>query len=208
MSGYSLRPDDPEGGADRQEKSDADPPAESHDSSDCRSGSTATAASLLRVQDATRIIDCLIRGQKDDAIARSLGVSTRTIDRRMVLLMDAVGARSRFQLGLRLTPDLLAVLRSMAGDSAAGEGRGLVDEPVPRRLRQAERLRKQLDRRGRPVQAVMWLWLEPDDPNAPAAGSSPARPVDRRNGGCRPQRREHGVSVGVAIERVQCACCS
>ena len=160
MSGYSLSPDDPAAGVDPPEGSDDDRPVEPRDTSQLGSPHAGTAAALLKVRDATRIIDCLIRGQKDDAIARSLGVSSRTVDRRLGLLMDALGARTRFQLGLRLTPDLLAELRSVAADTAHRPG--LVDEPVPRPIRQAERLRRQFERRGRPVQAVVWLWFEPD----------------------------------------------
>jgi hypothetical protein len=116
------------------------------------------------VEGVTRIIDGLSRGMTDDAIARSLGVNSRTLNRRMTLMMDAVGARSRCQLGVRLTPELRAVLREMTPDEVDAERPASPDESSTRPLRSAERLRRQLERRGRPIQAVMWLWLDPDDP--------------------------------------------
>lgn len=178
MSGYSPSPDDPAGGVDRPEEPDGDRTVEPQESTQLGPPHAGTAAALLKVQDAARIIDGLIRGQKDDAIARSLGISTRTLDRRMVLVMDALGARTRFQLGLRLTPDLLAAVRSVADDTLGGDRPGLVDEPAPGPIRQAERLRRQLERRGRPVQAVVWLWLEADAQIPDVLTSSLAKPSE------------------------------
>jgi len=45
------------------------------------------------------LLDLLSRGLKDEAIARYLGWSLRTVRRRVARLMDDVGARTRFQLG-------------------------------------------------------------------------------------------------------------
>jgi sugar-specific transcriptional regulator TrmB/DNA-binding CsgD family transcriptional regulator len=46
-----------------------------------------------------RLLTLLLAGLKDDAIARQLGLSTRTMRRRMKHLMDLVGADNRFQAG-------------------------------------------------------------------------------------------------------------
>ncbi len=40
-------------------------------------------------------------GIKDEAIARELGISVRTLGRRMSVLLEALGARTRFQAGLQ-----------------------------------------------------------------------------------------------------------
>ena len=45
------------------------------------------------------LLDLLSRGLKDEAIARYLGWSLRTVRRRVARLMDDLGARTRFQLG-------------------------------------------------------------------------------------------------------------
>ncbi|WP_336204157.1 response regulator transcription factor [Nonomuraea sp. LPB2021202275-12-8] len=42
----------------------------------------------------------LAAGLKDEAVARQLGVSLRTVHRRVSELMDRLGARTRFQAGL------------------------------------------------------------------------------------------------------------
>nr|WP_246304041.1 helix-turn-helix transcriptional regulator [Nocardioides thalensis] len=46
-----------------------------------------------------RLITMLAAGMKDDAIARRLGVSTRTVGRRVARLMEQSGAQTRFQAG-------------------------------------------------------------------------------------------------------------
>ncbi|MEO3937062.1 helix-turn-helix domain-containing protein [Dermatophilaceae bacterium Soc4.6] len=46
-----------------------------------------------------QLLDLLARGFKDEAIARYLGWSLRTVRRRVARLMDELGARTRFQLG-------------------------------------------------------------------------------------------------------------
>jgi sugar-specific transcriptional regulator TrmB/DNA-binding CsgD family transcriptional regulator len=43
----------------------------------------------------------LATGMKDEAIARELGVSLRTLGRRMAVLLEKLGARTRFQAGLQ-----------------------------------------------------------------------------------------------------------
>ena len=59
---------------------------------------TAPAPDLLGERD-RRLLALLSSGLKDEAIARHLGITTRTLRRRMVDLMDALDARSRFQAG-------------------------------------------------------------------------------------------------------------
>lgn len=50
---------------------------------------------------APQVIDLLGQGVKDESAARSLGLGVRTYRRRVAELMDALGARSRFQAGVR-----------------------------------------------------------------------------------------------------------
>ncbi|MEU4194349.1 LuxR C-terminal-related transcriptional regulator [Kribbella sp. NPDC026611] len=47
-----------------------------------------------------RLMTLLTAGFKDDAIARQLGLSSRTVGRRVAELMEALGARTRFQAGI------------------------------------------------------------------------------------------------------------
>ena len=47
----------------------------------------------------------LVDGRTDAAIARQIGVSARTVASEVRLLMDAVGASSRYQAGMRLFAD-------------------------------------------------------------------------------------------------------
>jgi DNA-binding CsgD family transcriptional regulator len=47
-----------------------------------------------------RLLALLARGYKDEAIARYLGWGVRTVRRRVAALMDALGADTRFQLGV------------------------------------------------------------------------------------------------------------
>ncbi|MDQ2757210.1 MAG: hypothetical protein M3Y71_11705 [Actinomycetota bacterium] len=49
--------------------------------------------------DDEQLLDLLTRGFKDEAIARYLGWSLRTVRRRVARLMEELGARTRFQLG-------------------------------------------------------------------------------------------------------------
>jgi DNA-binding CsgD family transcriptional regulator len=48
---------------------------------------------------ADRLLTMLASGLKDEAIARYLGVSLRTVRRRVAALMEELGAQTRFQLG-------------------------------------------------------------------------------------------------------------
>ncbi len=47
------------------------------------------------------VLQLLARGWDDARIAASLGISPRTVSRRVAEAMNAVGARSRFELGMR-----------------------------------------------------------------------------------------------------------
>ena len=46
-----------------------------------------------------RLLTMLAAGLKDNAVARHLGLSNRTVSRRVGVLMDRLGARTRFQAG-------------------------------------------------------------------------------------------------------------
>ena len=52
-------------------------------------------------QIAPQVLDLLGQGIKDEAAARTLGLGVRTYRRRVAELMDALGAESRFQAGVR-----------------------------------------------------------------------------------------------------------
>lgn len=47
-----------------------------------------------------RLLTMLTAGMKDDSIARQLGMSSRTVGRRVAELMDSLGVRTRFQAGV------------------------------------------------------------------------------------------------------------
>jgi DNA-binding NarL/FixJ family response regulator len=47
-----------------------------------------------------RILDALAAGLKDEAIARQLGVSVRTVRRHITALMQELGASTRFAAGV------------------------------------------------------------------------------------------------------------
>lgn len=47
------------------------------------------------------ILRCLSMGMKDEAVARQVGVSVRTLRRQIAALMDRLGAQSRFEAGVR-----------------------------------------------------------------------------------------------------------
>src|SRR6185503_11517539 len=46
------------------------------------------------------LLALLATGVKDEAIARDLGISVRTLGRRIGRLLESLGARTRFQAGL------------------------------------------------------------------------------------------------------------
>jgi sugar-specific transcriptional regulator TrmB/DNA-binding CsgD family transcriptional regulator len=48
-----------------------------------------------------RLLELLLSGLTDQAIGRALGTSTRTTQRHIAAMMDAAGARSRFQAGVQ-----------------------------------------------------------------------------------------------------------
>lgn len=50
---------------------------------------------------APRVMDLLASGCKDETAARTLGLGVRTYRRRVAELMNALGAESRFQAGMR-----------------------------------------------------------------------------------------------------------
>jgi predicted transcriptional regulator len=52
-----------------------------------------------------KLLDLLDAGLTDEAIARHLGVSYRTVQRRISELMDIYGAQTRFQLGVQTARD-------------------------------------------------------------------------------------------------------
>lgn len=47
------------------------------------------------------ILSCMADGMTDESIARHLGVCTRTVGRAVGRMMDSLGARNRFELGIR-----------------------------------------------------------------------------------------------------------
>ena len=56
----------------------------------------------------TEVLALLAAGMKDDAIARQLGLSPRTVQRRVQVLCERLGARTRFHAGfLAAQHDLL-----------------------------------------------------------------------------------------------------
>jgi DNA-binding NarL/FixJ family response regulator len=64
-------------------------------------GAENDGAASNELEDIDRaLLQLLTAGVKDQAIARQLGVSLRTIRRRLANLMHEAGAVSRFQLGM------------------------------------------------------------------------------------------------------------
>ena len=59
------------------------------------------AEDTLADETVREILEILKSGVTDDVAARSLGVSTRTIRRRVSAVMDLLGASSRFEAGVR-----------------------------------------------------------------------------------------------------------
>ena len=51
--------------------------------------------------DTRQLLTLLASGLKDDAIARQLGLSTRTMRRRIRTLLDELSAANRFQAGVQ-----------------------------------------------------------------------------------------------------------
>jgi DNA-binding CsgD family transcriptional regulator len=64
-------------------------------------GQLAVAAGEGPDGDTRRLLSLLGAGLTDGSIARELGISERTVTRRIMALQDALAARSRFQLGVQ-----------------------------------------------------------------------------------------------------------
>lgn len=65
-----------------------------------RLGATAPAAQPISARE-WQVLQLLAQGCTDEAAARSLGVSLRTVRRVTAELMEKLGAKSRFQAGLK-----------------------------------------------------------------------------------------------------------
>jgi hypothetical protein len=77
------------------------------------------------VADSTAVLTLLAGGLKDAAIARTLGVSTTTVRRRIAACLDELGAATRFQAGLSLGR------QGWLGDRPSGEVRRRAPDPAP-----------------------------------------------------------------------------
>ncbi|MDF8265661.1 helix-turn-helix domain-containing protein [Luteipulveratus flavus] len=64
--------------------------------------SAATPLAAGEGHDATALVDLMRQGLKDEAIARVMGVSLRTVRRRIAGLMEEHGVETRFQLAMSL----------------------------------------------------------------------------------------------------------
>lgn len=77
------------------------------------------------------LLKYLVLGRTDASIARSLGLSTRTVQRQIQTIQLRLGARGRFQLGLRVGRLLPNLARDADHVRSAGPGM-LSPEPAPR----------------------------------------------------------------------------
>jgi len=77
------------------------------------------------------LLALLSRGFKDEAIARYLGWSLRTVRRRVARLMDELGAKTRFQLGAEAVR--AGRLDAPSTDTDAYQGSGLAPVQLGRR---------------------------------------------------------------------------
>jgi hypothetical protein len=90
-------------------------------------GSPVTSRSSDEGED-DHLLDLLSRGFKDEAIARYLGWSLRTVRRRVARLMDELGTKTRFQLGAeavragRLDPPGTGLAPETGPDAYQGSG--------------------------------------------------------------------------------------
>jgi hypothetical protein len=64
-------------------------------------GAGTASNGKLAGADQQRLITLLLSGLTDEAIARQLGTSHRTIQRRVAALMTGLGAHTRFQVGVQ-----------------------------------------------------------------------------------------------------------
>lgn len=92
---------------------------------------TLTAAGEIQLHDAVgeqlpadveRILPLLAIGLRDDSIARELGISARTLDRRVRAMMRALNAATRFQAGWLAAGRCRAVDQSEAGQQWQDKG--------------------------------------------------------------------------------------
>lgn len=79
---------------------------------------TAMTNDTARDASSDRLVELLEAGFKDEAIARSLGVSMRTVRRRIAALMAECGVETRFQLAVALTE------RGVVGSAPGADGAG------------------------------------------------------------------------------------
>ncbi len=70
---------------------------------DCRSREWAMLDERAPSPDDLKLLSLMLAGLPDEAIARHLATSPRTITRRVRRLMDMTGTRTRFQLGCRIS---------------------------------------------------------------------------------------------------------
>lgn len=68
-------------------------------------GGGATGEPAADTESERELVTLLAAGLKDEAVARRLGVSSRTLNRRVSALMQRLGARTRFQAGLQAARD-------------------------------------------------------------------------------------------------------
>jgi DNA-binding NarL/FixJ family response regulator len=128
----------------------------------------------------TRALALLITGLTDDAVARRLAVSRRTVQRAVRDLMDAAGARTRMQLGHRAAcvglplPDLpsaveprhrpepadLRLLALLLADARVDRVLGVSPRSVEREVRRLMTLAGAKSRVQLGWLATRWGWLE------------------------------------------------
>lgn len=77
------------------------------------------------------LLKYLVLGRTDASIARSLGLSTRTVQRQIQTIQLRLGARGRFQFGLRVGRLLPNLTHETDHADSAGPG-SLSPEPAPR----------------------------------------------------------------------------
>ena len=75
-------------------------------------------------QEELDILELLAQGYTDEVVARRLGLARRTYRRRLRSVMDRLGARSRFQVGV------LAVRRGWIRNASGSIGHNADEEPV------------------------------------------------------------------------------
>jgi DNA-binding CsgD family transcriptional regulator len=81
--------------------------------------------------DDQRIIALLLSGLTDEAIARQLGVSYRTAQRRIAALIERLGVHTRFQAGVQAALRETAHTKESAGPAGPASARGESGPPAP-----------------------------------------------------------------------------